>query len=185
MAVFVLDKQKRPLMPCTPKRARELLASGRARVHLLFPFCIRLVDRTAAQSTLQPLTLKIDPGSVASGIAVCRIEDVVEIVGVVEPVMHIQFLLELVHRGKAIQATLHARASMRRRRRSKKKGPGLPGEAGVESEGPETAEAEEPLAEVYADDGGPSPEASRELIANWDVPSWTDIVAGLHRPNGR
>ena len=73
----------------------------------------------------------------------------------------------------------------RRRRRSKKKGPGLPGEAGAESEGPETAEAEEPLAEVYADDGGPSPEASRELIANWDVPSWTDIVAGLHRPNGR
>jgi len=70
----------------------------------------------------------------------------------------------------------------RRRRRSKKKGPGGPGEATTEGE---ADEAEEPLAEVYADDGGPSPEASRELIANWDVPSWTDIVAGLHRPSGR
>jgi 5-methylcytosine-specific restriction endonuclease McrA len=119
VAVFVLDKQRRPLMPCTPKRARKLLACGRARVHLLFPFCIRLVDRTVAQSTLQPLALKIDPGSVTSGIAVCRIEDVVDLDGVVEPVMHIQFLLELAHRGKAIQAALHARASMRRRRRSK------------------------------------------------------------------
>jgi 5-methylcytosine-specific restriction endonuclease McrA len=119
VAVFVLDKQRRPLMPCTPKRARKLLAAGRARVHLLFPFCIRLVDRTVAQSMLQPLALKIDPGSVSTGIAVCRIEDVVDIDGVVEPLMHIQFLLELVHRGKAIQAALHARASMRRRRRSK------------------------------------------------------------------
>lgn len=73
----------------------------------------------------------------------------------------------------------------RRRRRSKRKGPGPLGEAGGEGEGTEFAEAEEPLAEVYADDGGPSPEASRELIANWDVPSWTDIVAGLHRPTGR
>ena len=45
-------------------------------------------------------------------------------------------------------------------------------------------EAEEPLAEVYTEDGGPTPEASRELIANWDVPSWTEIVAGLHRPSG-
>jgi len=73
----------------------------------------------------------------------------------------------------------------RRRRRSKKKG-GPEGEA-TESSGEaeaETEEADEPLAEVYAEDGGPTPEASRELIANWDVPSWTEIVAGLHRPSG-
>jgi 5-methylcytosine-specific restriction endonuclease McrA len=119
VAVFVLDKQKRPLMPCTPKRARKLLAAGRARVHLRFPFCIRLVDRTMAQCALQPLVLKIDPGSVTSGIAVCRSEDVVDQGGFVEPVMHIQFLMELVHCGRAIQATLHARSAMRRGRRSR------------------------------------------------------------------
>jgi hypothetical protein len=73
----------------------------------------------------------------------------------------------------------------RRRRRSKKKGPGAGDEAGAEGEVPhrDAQEPQETLAEVYDDDGGPSPEASRELIANWDVPSWTEIVAGLHRPN--
>ena len=70
----------------------------------------------------------------------------------------------------------------RRRRRSKKSGPA--GEPAAEGEAVES-EIEEPLAEVYDDDGGPSPEASRELIANWVVPSWTEIVAGLHRPSGR
>ncbi|BCU08475.1 hypothetical protein Atep_31520 (plasmid) [Allochromatium tepidum] len=42
MAVFVLDKQKRPLMPCTEKRARLLLERGRAVVVRLAPFTIRL-----------------------------------------------------------------------------------------------------------------------------------------------
>lgn len=75
----------------------------------------------------------------------------------------------------------------RRRRRSKKKGPGTGDEAGVEGEvvHRDAPEPQETLAEVYDDDGGPSPEASRELIANWDVPSWTEIVAGLHRPSNR
>src|SRR5690606_8380479 len=48
MAVFVLDRRKQPLMPCSEKRARLLLARGRARVHRLHPFTIRLVDRTVA-----------------------------------------------------------------------------------------------------------------------------------------
>ena len=33
MAVFVLDQRKKPLMPCSEKRARKLLEAGRARVH--------------------------------------------------------------------------------------------------------------------------------------------------------
>ncbi|QQX84517.1 RRXRR domain-containing protein [Cupriavidus necator] len=32
MAVFVLDKHGKPLMPCSEKRARLLLERGRARV---------------------------------------------------------------------------------------------------------------------------------------------------------
>lgn len=116
-AVFVLDKHKRPLMPCTPKRARKLLEAGRARVHLRFPFCIRLVDREVDDCALQPLRLSLDPGSKTTGLALCRIEEVIDADGVVEPVMHIAFLMELVHRGHAISASLHARAAMRRRRR--------------------------------------------------------------------
>ncbi len=32
MAVFVLDRRGKPLMPCTEKRVRLLLARGRVRV---------------------------------------------------------------------------------------------------------------------------------------------------------
>ena len=44
MSVFVLDARKRPLMPCSEKRARLLLSRGRARVARSYPFTIRLVD---------------------------------------------------------------------------------------------------------------------------------------------
>ena len=48
MKVFVLDKDHKPLMPCGPARARKLLKAGRARVHKLQPFTIRIVDRSLA-----------------------------------------------------------------------------------------------------------------------------------------
>jgi hypothetical protein len=116
MAVFVLDQQKRPLMPSTSERARTPLAC--APVHLLFPFCILLVDQTVNHFTLLYLALKIDPSSVTKGIAMCRIEDVADIDGVVEPVMHIQFLLEVLYRCKPLQAAHHATETVRSRRRS-------------------------------------------------------------------
>jgi len=50
--VFVVDRCGRPLMPCRPARARELLKSERARVHRLTPFVIRLVDRDARTSVV-------------------------------------------------------------------------------------------------------------------------------------
>jgi hypothetical protein len=59
-------------MPCTEKRARQLLERGRARVHRLQPFCIRVVDRTVEDSALQPVRLKVDPGSKVTGMAVIR-----------------------------------------------------------------------------------------------------------------
>jgi RRXRR protein len=61
--VCVLDKRKKPLLPCSLKRARQFLDRGRARVHKRFPFAIRLVDRLQQDSVLQPLTLKIGPGT--------------------------------------------------------------------------------------------------------------------------
>ncbi|MDP2099164.1 MAG: RRXRR domain-containing protein [Methylobacter sp.] len=38
MAVFVLDKKKQSLMPCSEKRARLLLDRGRAVVVKMYPF---------------------------------------------------------------------------------------------------------------------------------------------------
>ena len=74
MAVFVLDRHHRPLMPCSEKRARLLLAHRRAVVHRRAPFVIRLRDRVRAASTVQEVALKLDPGSKTSGIALVRVE---------------------------------------------------------------------------------------------------------------
>lgn len=111
--VFVLDKQKKPLMPCTPRRARLLLTRRRAVVHRLSPFTIRLKDRTAGESTLQPVVLKIDPGSKTTGLALARVEETQE--GEIHHALH---LAELAHRGEEVCERLRKRAAYRRRRRS-------------------------------------------------------------------
>ncbi len=108
MPVFVLDKRKRPLMPCTEKRARLMLARGRAVVHKRYPFTIWLKDRIGGD--VQPVRIKIDPGASVSGMAVVR-ED--------SPVQHVLHLAEVQHRGKVVKKHLQQRANYRRRRRSK------------------------------------------------------------------
>jgi 5-methylcytosine-specific restriction endonuclease McrA len=121
MSVFVLDQRKRPLMPCIEKRARKLLDSGRARVHKLYPFAIRPIDRRVEDCVLQPMRLSLDPGSKITGVALARIEAKVDVVSgeISEPVMHIAFLMDLVHRGLQISKALSARAALRRGRRSR------------------------------------------------------------------
>ncbi len=109
MAVFVLDNQGKALMPCTEKRARLLLARGRARVHRLVPLVIRLVDRQVDSCAFQPLRLKLDPGSKTTGLALVR---------EVQTGVVVLNLMELIHRGRQISEALTARRQMRRRRRS-------------------------------------------------------------------
>ena len=119
MAVFVLDTQGKALMPCTEKRARLLLARGRARVHRLVPMVIRLVDREVDSCALQPLRLKLDPGSKTTGLALVRDAQVIDPQsGEVQTSAVVLSLMELVHRGRQISEALTARRQMRRRRRS-------------------------------------------------------------------
>ncbi|WP_328937945.1 RRXRR domain-containing protein [Streptomyces tauricus] len=66
--VFVLSKDGRPLMPCHPARARELLGRGRAVVARQAPFTIRLKDRALAASEVDGVQLRIDPGSKGTGL---------------------------------------------------------------------------------------------------------------------
>jgi 5-methylcytosine-specific restriction endonuclease McrA len=110
LSVFVLDRTKHPLMPCTEKRARLLLTRGRARVHKLVPFTIRLVDRSIDDSVLQPVTIKLDPGSKTTGIAIVRTTANTNDQAVL-------VLAELRHRGAQISKALTARRTFRRRRR--------------------------------------------------------------------
>src|SRR2546428_14139154 len=97
--VFVLAKRKQPLMPCTPRKARLLLSRGRAVVHRRYPFVIRLKDRLLEESVVQPLVLKIDPGSATSGMAVARVEASPQ--GEVHHAVH---LAEVGHQGEQVHA---------------------------------------------------------------------------------
>jgi len=110
MAVSVLDRHHKPLMPCSEKRARLLLERGRARVHKMAPFTIRLVDRLQQDSELQPLRLKLDPGSKTTGVAI--ILDGAKGSKVI-------FLGEIIHKP-GIKAKLDQRRALRRSRRNRK-----------------------------------------------------------------
>ena len=117
MAVFVLDNQGKALMPCTERRARLLLARGRARVHRLVPMVIRIVDRHATFCAFQPLRLKLDPGSKTTGLALVRDAEVVNHqTGEVQTSAVVLNLMELIHRGRQISEALTARRQMRRGR---------------------------------------------------------------------
>ncbi len=108
--VFVLDKRHRPLMPCHPARARKLLAKGRAVVHRLAPFTIRLKDRLLEDSEVDGVEVGIDPGSKVTGVAVFRVDE--------HGARHVTHLIELEHRGQRIHKRMGQRAAYRRRRRS-------------------------------------------------------------------
>jgi 5-methylcytosine-specific restriction endonuclease McrA len=112
MAVFVLDKRKKPLMPCSEKRARLLLERGRARVHRLHPFTIRLTDRTLDESEVTPLRLKIDPGSKTLGLALVREDEQ-------KPEAQVLHLAEVEHKP-GLTLRLRSRAQRRRTRRGRK-----------------------------------------------------------------
>ena len=120
MTVFVLDSRKKPLMPCSEKRARLLLERGRARVHRMVPFAIRLLDRLQAESVLQPVRLKADPGSKTTGLALVREKETVHPeTGEVVLTAVVLMLLELQHRGADISRSMEQRSNHRGFRRSK------------------------------------------------------------------
>ena len=66
--VFLIDTNKQPLNPVTPKQARRLLEKGKAAVCRMYPFT--LILKTAIDNpVIRQLTLKLDPGSKFTGIA--------------------------------------------------------------------------------------------------------------------
>ena len=107
--VFVLDKNKQPLMPCHPARARELLRKGRARVLRRYPFTIILIDREGGET--QQTQIKVDPGAKTTGIAV---------VAAFKRGLRCIWVAELAHRGNQIRDSLLKRRQLRRGRRSRK-----------------------------------------------------------------
>jgi len=106
---LVLDKNKNPLMPCHPARARQLLTRGNAAVFRQYPFTIILKERDGGD--IQPITLKVDPGSKTTGIA---------LVADFKLGKCVIWAGELTHRGQQIRDRLLSRRQIRRGRRSRK-----------------------------------------------------------------
>src|ERR1700694_5337555 len=105
--VFVVDTNKRPLNPVHPGRARLLLKAGKAAVLKYYPFTVIL--KTAVElPQVQPLRVKIDPGSHTTGIALVNDQS-----------GQVLFAAELSHRGHEIKQALDDRRAVRRSRRAR------------------------------------------------------------------
>lgn len=106
--VFVVDANRKPLNLVHPGRARLLLTQKKAAVLRRYPFTIVL--KTAVEHPeVQPLRLKIDPGSQTTGLALLN--------GTTGEVV---FAAEIQHRGQAITKALDQRRAVRRGRRQRK-----------------------------------------------------------------
>jgi 5-methylcytosine-specific restriction endonuclease McrA len=105
--VFVLDTNKQPLDPVHPGRARLLLKHGQAAVYRRYPFTL-ILKRTVEQPELQPLRVKIDPGSQTTGLAVVN-----------DASGEVVWAAELKHRGEQIKRALDKRRAARRSRRQR------------------------------------------------------------------
>lgn len=102
--VLVLDTNRKPLLPCKPGVVRSLLKHGKAAVFRHFPFTIIL--NKPIKDVIGGLTLKIDPGSKTTGLAVLDGDKVI-------------FGMELTHRGHLIKKKLENRRALRHARRSR------------------------------------------------------------------
>ena len=67
MLAYVLTKNGRPLMPCSPAKARKLLNAGKAKVIKRTPFTIKLLYGTSGYT--QSVTAAMDTGSKFIGCA--------------------------------------------------------------------------------------------------------------------
>ena len=106
--VFVVDTNKQPLNPVHPGYARLLLRQGKAAVYKRYPFT--LILKTGAQCPkVEPLRLKIDPGSKVTGIALVN-----------DASGEVVFAAHLEHRGTQIKKALDQRRGVRRGRRQRK-----------------------------------------------------------------
>ena len=108
---FVLDKDRKPLMPCHAAKARKLLKKGKAAVFRRFPFTIILKERTREASAIQDVLVKVDPGSKSTGLAVVRKDE--------KNLHHALAFICLNHRGSKIRDALTSRRQLRRGRRSR------------------------------------------------------------------
>ncbi len=104
--VFVIDRDKTPLKPTHPAKARQLIARGLAAVYRRYPFTI-ILKRKVENVNPNKLQLKIDPGAKTTGISLLSNNLVI-------------WAAQLTHRGEQIKLRLADRRVIRRSRRNRK-----------------------------------------------------------------
>lgn len=104
--VFLIDSNKTPLNPVHPVQARKLLDSRKAAVFRRYPFTL-ILQRVIENPNVYPLTLKIDPGSKFTGMALVTNQG------------NVVWGMELQHRGQQIKNALQHRRVIRRARRNR------------------------------------------------------------------
>jgi len=105
--VLVIDKHKKPCNTISNAYARILLFNKQAVIHKRFPFTIRLKNDNAVLKD-RSYTVKIDPGSRHTGVAI------------VDDKNSVVMLAELEHRGQTIKRNLGKRRAIRHSRRQRK-----------------------------------------------------------------
>lgn len=105
--VFVLNRSKKPLDMISHAKARILLKNRLAVVHKVYPFTIRLRDNSCGSQD-RTYTVKIDPGSKHTGIAITDNNN------------SVVMLAEIEHRGHVVKRDLYGRRAIRHNRRSRK-----------------------------------------------------------------
>ena len=108
--VFVLDTNKKPLMPTHPAKARKLLKAGKAALFRRYPFTI-ILKYAITEPKTQEIELKVDPGSKTTGLSLSAKYNRGWVV---------VWAANLTHRGGTVKLNLDKRRAMRRSRRSRK-----------------------------------------------------------------
>lgn len=105
--VFVIETNKQPLNPVTPKQARRLMEKGKAAVFRQSPFTL-ILKQVIEEPVLKPLILKIDPDLKFTTLALLSDSEVI-------------FAMEIEHREQEIKNAITSEKQLRWNRRSHKK----------------------------------------------------------------
>lgn len=104
MLVYVLNQDGKPLMPCTPTKARKLLRGGKAKVIKRRPFTIQL--NWQCEGITQKVILGIDKGSHETGFCAVANSKLL--------------ICGTIHHRKDIKEKMDSRREHRRSRRNRK-----------------------------------------------------------------
>ena len=104
VSVYVLNKHGKPLMPCSPRKARALLRDKKAKFVKYAPFTIQLLYGSSGYK--QPITLGVDAASKKGGLSATTEKEEL-------------FSAEFTLRNDIVEK-LATRSSLRRDRRNRK-----------------------------------------------------------------